>query len=454
MRWRHVRGRQRFMRDVVLTLLVAALLPMVFKHPVIGAYLWAWFSLMNPHKMTWGFAYNLPFAQMIAMVTIAAAVLTRKRQALPMNGVTVLWLALVIWMSVTSLFALNSSELVLARWVFVMKIHLMLFFSLLLVTEARQLKWLVVIVTLSVAFFGIKGGVFTALTGGAYRVWGPPDGMIAGNNELAVALVALIPFLYWMRETAPKRWIRYAMTASMVLCAFSVLGTHSRGALFAVFAMAVFLGLKSRYPVRASVVILSLLVCVVAFMPESWTERMNTIGEFREDNSALSRLWTWTTLWHAALDRPLVGAGFRADALVVFERYAPLGGQWEVFSDLSRVWVAHSIYFQMLGEHGFVGLGLYLALWGTVWVKAGQLAREAEALAEFSAWLPLLMRMTQVSLVGFAVGGAFLSLAYLDLTYYFMGYVILAGRLLAAERRKEGASVGRGPTVMASRRRA
>lgn len=51
------------------------------------------------------------------------------------------------------------------------------------------------------------------------------------------------------------------------------------------------------------------------------------------------------------------------------------------------------------------------------------------------AWVPLLMRMVQVSLVGFAAGGAFLSLVYFDLPYYIVGYVVLVDATLR-EREK------------------
>lgn len=418
------------MRDIALVLIVAVLLPMMFKLPAIGAYLWAWFSLMNPHKLAYGFAYSLPFAYIIALFTMSTALLSSKRQRIPMNGLTGLWLALVVWMCVTSLFALNTTDLVFERWVFVMKIHVMLFVSLMLVVDEKQFRTLIAVVTFSVAFYGIKGGLFTVMTGGAYRVWGP-EGMLGGNNEVAVGLVALVPYLYWMRQTVARSWMKHALSVSIALCLFAVLGTQSRGALLAVVAMAAFLGFKSQHPVRMTLFMLILMAATISFMPDSWTARMSTIGSQEADTSALSRLWVWHTLWNAAVDRPLVGAGFRADDYVIFARYAPTGGEWAMFSGLERVWVAHSIYFQMLGEHGFVGLGLYLAFWSTVWVRAGRLATKAMSIPGLADWLPLLMRMTQVSLVGFAVGGAFLSLAYLDLPFYFMGYVILAERLVA-----------------------
>jgi putative inorganic carbon (HCO3(-)) transporter len=170
-----------------------------------------------------------------------------------------------------------------------------------------------------------------------------------------------------------------------------------------------------------------LLVVGVMFMPESWTSRMDSIQTFEQDSSAMSRLYAWKTMWTLALDRPLVGGGFGADNAVVYALYAParvgdyLGG---------AIFVAHSIYFQALGEHGFPGLFLYLLLGVFTWRKASRLAKQTRADPEFGAWVPLLMRMTQASLAGFAVGGAFLSLMYFDLVYYIVGYVVLVDATL------------------------
>ena len=143
----------------------------------------------------------------------------------------------------------------------------------------------------------------------------------------------------------------------------------------------------------------------------------------------MSRLWTWKTLWNATLAHPLTGVGFGADNVAVFSRFAPMDGEWAAFA--GRIYVAHSIYFHVLGEHGFVGLGLFLLLGATVWVVAGRTAREAQAIPAFEPWMPLLMRMVQVSLIGFAAGGAFQSVAYLDLPYYIMGFVVLSQRLVS-----------------------
>ena len=416
-------------RDVAVTLLVGLGLLYLFKHPAIGAYLWAWLSVMTPQTMTYGFARGYPFAQLVAVATLAVWAFTAKKQKLPLNIITGLWLALFVWMSVTSLFSKAPDGWASERWIFVMKIQLMLFVSLMLVRTSTELRTLVCVVTMSLAYFGIKGGIFTIQTGGGGRVWGPGSSLLGGNNELAVGLVMIVPFLYWMRQTLDNKWVKRGLLAAMVLCVFSILGSQSRGGLLALLTVSLFLGAKSAYPVRMTAGILALVAVAIAFMPSTWNQRMDTITEYTEDNSAMSRLYTWRTLTNAALARPLVGAGFRADNMTVFNTYAPEGTEWDAFR--GRPLVAHSIYFQMLGEHGFVGLALYFAFWGTVWRQATRIARRATAIPDLASWMPLLMRMTQVSLLGFAAGGAFLSLAYLDLTFYFAGYVLLAGMLLA-----------------------
>jgi probable O-glycosylation ligase (exosortase A-associated) len=412
------------MRDITLSALFAVLILQVFKRPEIGAYLWAWVSLMNPHKLTYGFANSMPFALITAGVTSVAFLLTRERKAYPFNFVTLCWLSLIAWMSLTSFMSINDPAYVQERWWFVMKIHLMMMITLKLLRGRKQMDTLVWVVVFSIAFYGAKGGLWTLATGGGGRVWGPPGGMLADNNGLAVGLVTVMPFIYYLYQTSSHRWVRRVLGLSAVFVALGVLGTQSRGALLALLAMAFMMGLKSKSPVITSIGILALVALMVAFMPETWTTRMDTIQSYQADTSAMSRIYTWQTLWNVALDRPFLGAGFGTDNIVLFSQYAPTNPEYKVF--FGKVWVAHSIYLQALGEHGFVGLALYLLIGVGTYRMSVNVRKRALKDPEYADWVPLLMRMSQVSLVGFAVGGAFLSLMHLDLTYYIVAFVVLA----------------------------
>jgi hypothetical protein len=181
--------------------------------------------------------------------------------------------------------------------------------------------------------------------------WGPPEGLIAGNNALGVALVMLVPFMYYLFQTSTRRYLRHGMVFLIAMTFLAILGTQSRGAFLALAVMGLFVGLKGKRPLLTTSIIGVVLVAAIGFMPSTWTSRMNTIESYDEDSSAMSRVYTWKTLWALALDRPLVGAGFNAAIPIVFATYAPrdMGN----FDFRNTVLVAHSIYFQALGEHGF-----------------------------------------------------------------------------------------------------
>ncbi len=412
------------MRDIALAVVILGLLPFVLRRPAIGALMWAWVSIMNPHQLTYGFARSIPWAMIIALTTLVALAFSKQRKPLPKSGGVAILLMFMAWMTLSSAFALNPEPAeVWDKWVVMLKIFVMLFVTLMLLRGRKEIEWLIWVIVLSLAYFGVKGGIFTAATGGSYRVWGPPGGMIEGNNELAVALIIAMPFMYYLRGVSAKRWIRLAMLGCMITCAFAALGTQSRGALLAGTAMGLVLGLKGKHPVRSTVALAIVGAGIIAFMPDSWTQRMDTIADYREDNSAMQRIWAWTVLWNAALDRPLVGVGFRADNVAVFSRYGNVPG-FEQFSSAYTP-TAHSSYLQALGEHGFPGLFLFLSIGVWIWFTAAALARRAANDPELSTWVPLLMKMCQVSVLGFGVGAAFLSLVLFDVPYYILGIVVL-----------------------------
>jgi len=412
------------MRDIALTVVVFGLLPFVFYRPHIGALMWAWISLMNPHRLTYGFAFNFPFAQAIAVTTLIALPLSKHRKPFPWGPIPALLILFIGWMSVTSLFAMGDADSILTAWVRVMKIHLMLLVTLMLIRGREQIEQLIWVLVLSIGFYGVKGGAWTVLTGGGERVWGPAGGVIEGNNELALALVILIPLMYYLFSTTSRKWIKYGLVFAMVLCAFSILGSQSRGAFLAIVAATGMLALKSRRPVLFAIFGIAALGSIMAFMPESWVERMNTIGTYESDGSASSRLNTWLTLWNMVLDRPITGAGFDTALVEIFSRYSPIP---------SLAYSAHSTYFQALGEHGFVGLIIYLTLVWVTWRRASTLARYCERKTGLE-WAVLLMRMVQVSLLGFLVGATFLNLLHFDFPYYLMGLVVLLDATLKEQK--------------------
>src|SRR5262245_49313200 len=233
------------MRDLILVLFVFGSLPWCFMRPWYGLLVWSWLGYMNPHRLAWGFAYHFPFVQVTALATLAGVVFSREPKRFPINAVTIIWVLWVAWMCFTTLFALNPPE-AYPEWARMIKIQIMILVTLLVITNRQRMEWLVWCIALSIGFFGIKGGIFTLLTGGEYRVWGPPDSFIEGNNEIALALLIIIPLMRYLQMVETRPWVRRGLLAAMVLCAFSVVGSYSRGAFLGAGAMLLALWIRSK----------------------------------------------------------------------------------------------------------------------------------------------------------------------------------------------------------------
>lgn len=405
------------MRDILVTVIVFGSLPWVLRSPVNGALIWVWLSVMNPHTQGWGFATSFPFAQIVALTTMASMLITREPRALPLTPVTRTMLAFTVWMCVTLPFSMFP-ELSLDMWWKVMKIMLMSFVCLMLVKSERDIHRLVWVLAVSLGYYGIKGGLFTLRSGGGYRVWGPDGTFIGDNNAIALALIMVIPLMVFLRQYSARRWLRHGLALAMLLTGLAALGAYSRGALLAIGAMGVVLWMKSRSKLALGAVLLLAVPLALAFMPPEWSMRMESIRSYQHDDSALGRLNAWAMAWNLACDR-FFGGGFAIYEQPVFAIYAP---------NPADLHAAHSIYFQVLGEHGFVGLGLYMLVGVLAWRDAAWVIRHAAPVAELR-WAAGLAAMVQTSLAGFAVGGAFLSLAYFDVPYYLVG-ILVATRML------------------------
>jgi probable O-glycosylation ligase (exosortase A-associated) len=417
------------MRDILVTLIVFGWLPIVFKKPYMGALMWVWISVMNPHTQGWGFAYTFPFAAIIAGVTITTLLITKEPKSLPLTPVIWIFIIFVLWMNLSTVFAIYPDESYV-QWNKVMKIMLMSFVVIMLIRTQKQIQLLICTIVISVGYYGVKGGVFTVIGGGVDMVMGPQSTFIEGNNEIALALIMTIPLMHYVQTISRKTWVKHAMTAAILLSALAALGTYSRGALLAIATMGAFLWLKSQHKVRIALLVVLAILPAIAFMPEKWMERMDSINTYEEDESVQGRFNAWWMAYNLAKDRPLTGGGFEVITPELFYAYAP---------NPEDLHAAHSVYFQALGEHGFVGLGLYLLLGLLTWRTGSWIIRNTRKLEEYR-WAFNLATMIQVSFIGFATGGAFLSLLYFDVPYYLMGAMVATRVLVEKELRQKALS--------------
>ncbi|NUZ05149.1 putative O-glycosylation ligase, exosortase A system-associated [Piscinibacter koreensis] len=400
------------MRDIALYVVVWAGALCALKRPWIGVILWTWLSVMNPHSLTWA-SGGASHAMVAALATMTGLFLTKDRWSPFQSPAAMALLAFWLWTCVTLPFSFYFDDS-MPLFIRSAKIYLMTFVCLALINTKHKLDWFVGILVFSLAFYGAKGGLFTILNGGNYLVWGP-GGFIEGNNELALALVMTIPLIRYLQTQATQKWVRAGLWATLGLTAVTVLGTWSRGAFLAIAAMSFMMWMKGDRKMLWGFALFFIGIVALSMMPDAWWARMGTIQNYEQDASAMGRLNAWEMAWNLAKSN-FFGGGFSIYEYPVFARYAPVA--WDVHA-------AHSIYFQVLGEHGFVGLFLFLLIWFFTWKHAKTVTRLAAGVPELQ-WAMHLSRMLQVSLVGYFTGGAFLSLAYFDLPYDLMVASVVA----------------------------
>ena len=412
------------MRDVFILLVVFSTIPLIFLRPHVGILAWCWISYMNPHRLTWGFAYEFPVAMAVGVATLGAWMLSKEPKKFQINAISGLLLAFVFWMSFANLFAMVP-DLAFEKWNQSFKIILMTFVTMVLMHNRERLHSLVWIIVLSLGFFGAKGGLFTVLGGGESRVWGPPGSFINDNNALAMALVMVLPLMRYLQLQSESKLVRLGLYGLMILTAFSIIGSQSRGAFLGGICMVAFLILKSRQRVLLSLLVVGFMIVGAFFVPQHWIDRMRTIETYQEDSSALSRLEVWEFGLKVANDRPLVGGGFRVSYDDdIYLKYMP-----DARKGRGRNW--HSVYFEILGELGYVGLAIYLAMLAAVWHAASRIVRQTSKRADLH-WAGDLARMIQVSLVGFATAGAFQNLAFFDFFFHLLAILFLAQGIVKA----------------------
>lgn len=406
------------MRDILVTAIVVIWLLLIFRRTHYGAYLWAWLSYMNPHKQCWGFAMSMPFAQFAFLTTAVSLLLSKEPKRIPWTRETILLVIFILWMTLTTSQAFYS-DLAWEQYDKIIKIQAGTFLTMLLVTSKERLRIFVWVIALSIGYYGVKGGIFTIVHGGQFRVQGPAGTFFGGNNEMALVMIMTVPLIRYLHLTESRHWVKLGLAGAMFLTTIAAFGSQSRGALVAMAAMATMLWFKSRNKVMTGLLIGISIAAAVNIMPPAWFERMHSIKQYEQDESALGRINAWWTAYNVAKAN-ITGGGFEVFRPRTFAAYAP---------EPERVADVHSIYFEVMGEQGFPGFFMFLSLMAFTWFKASSIIRACKKNPE-QKWASDLAAMVQVSIIGYAAGGAFLGLAYFDYYYHLIAMIVITWTLV------------------------
>jgi len=250
---------------------------------------------------------------------------------------------------------------------------------------------------------------------------------LSDENDLALAIVMAIPYAYFMSQSSRnKLWVKLMYLATVGILLLGVVITESRGGFLGLVACVGMILMLTGHKVRNFMVVVVVGLAVLAFVPSSYYREVESIGD-TTDSTRLDRIYMWERAVEMYVDNPIVGVGAGNFPWRIYEyqlktpdfdpeRTRARGGRW-----------AHSLYFTLIAELGTIGALLYV---GMIWIMVRKLLRMIKAKSDDPAAQPLLddcsllAKAMIVSLVGYLISGAFISVLFYPHFWYLAGFVI------------------------------
>lgn len=241
------------------------------------------------------------------------------------------------------------------------------------------------------------------------------EGATGDRNEMAMACVMAVPFMAILGLTTKNIIYRLIAWSTLVPLTLTIGFSLSRGGMLGLIAVGGYILYRLHHKRWIVVVGIAVALVGVANMPSEIVQRFATIGSAsKKDASAIGRLNAWGAAKNMARDRPLTGVG-SGNFLVWFKRYAP---------DPNDIHVAHSSFYQLLGEQGYPGVAIWIWLVVMCWMVASWVEVRLVRL-EHGAWTNAryYIVMVKASWVGYVLCGAFLSQEDMDFFYHLLAIV-------------------------------
>lgn len=401
------------MVTVLFTAALAICLPLAVIRPFAGFLLWVVLAYMRPQFYAADAIASQPISLAVGLLTILSWVISKEAKRVPdPSPILISMVALFGWVTLTSIFAEYRSDAI-AEWVDVVQTA---FFALIitgsLVNGRRRLDTLIWVICLSLGVHAISGTIVTISSGASIVLEGPRNSQMTDSNKFALALLLVVPLAHYLWQTATERMLRAVALLLFVACCLAIVGTQSRGGLIGLVGVLTLIFSKGRISraIVPAVLIGTLGVLAVTLLSPEWTARMASIMEYQTDRSLLDRVRTWQFAIGVAADRPFFGGGFG----IFFEN--------RIRGTEDGRLSAHSIYFQVLGQHGYIGLLLYGAMLVTALLACRSAYTRLVAADDELVELP---RALGYSVIGFAVSGALLSAAFMPLFMHIVALIVL-----------------------------
>lgn len=429
-------------RETILILVYLAFLVLGCVAPFVFTLGYLWVDTFRPQELSYLYLPTIPVSMIMAVAALGGYVVLDRKNPPPLRAQTVLTLMLGLWVCLTTMIAV-APEAAWPKWDWAFKTIMFSAFIPFVIRSRLQIEAFIQVYVLALAVHFMSAGVKTALGGGGYgrslSAAGNTNSGLAEGSTLAAVSIMLIPMiLYLMRHSilVPRNLLAKLGYLGMVALALAAsVGTFARTGLIGLVVLAVALFLTTKRKILTGSAIAVAAITIVTFASATWESRISTIQDFQNENSALGRILVWKWTLDFVKEHPL-GGGF--NAFVVNEIiFPPAEGQTEALVVKSKAF--HSIYFEVLGEHGYVGLALFLGLIAVTLFSLLRVIQRTRGDPEL-LWCNDLGKALLTGLVVLLACGAFIGIAFQPMLYYMFALgaslSTFASRATATEARR------------------
>jgi probable O-glycosylation ligase (exosortase A-associated) len=437
-------------RDLVFLAFLGAFIALGFRRPFLFVLVYAYVDIVSPQRLTYYLLNSIPISMIAAVLAILGWLVADNKSNARFAPRQALILLLLVYCGVTmtwAKFPIDAAE----KWDWVWKgLAFSAFLPLTLHTRLR-IEALILTMILCAGSIIIVGGLKTATFGGGYGVL---NLMVSNNSGLyessiiSTVAIAIVPLIYYMMRHGtifPPEWRVTLFGAALCFACFLMpIGTEARTGLVCIAVlMALLLRFSKRRLMWVGLVGIAGLMAL-PMLPTSFTKRMDTIKEYKADESAGTRLAVWGWTWNYAKDHPF-GGGFHSfrENKIAFRtvKTVEAGGNTNVQADLQtdEGRAFHSAYFEMLGEQGYPGLALWLLIQGIGLLRMEVIRRRyKDRTAEHQRWIAPLAVALQHAHIIYLVGALFVGIAFQPFIWMLIAIQIGFDTYVARRAREAG----------------
>jgi probable O-glycosylation ligase (exosortase A-associated) len=412
-------------KDIIFLFMFSPFFILAIRNPFLGLCGWVWTIMAVPKNMLWGFSADIRFTYLLAIATIIGMFFDKDPlRKSPWNGLSILMLIFLAQTALSNMFTLGSSDASWTVWGDFFKAILFSSLAVMLLTTKNRIDTFIYALLLGIGFNIFFEGLKFLATGGSYKIIGIPNSMMTDNNLFALGILMALPLYLYVIPQVRHKYLKLGFTGLAGLSGVCVIGSFSRGGFIGLVIVTWLIFIKSKQKIVFIIFAIVFASSAIYVASDKWNERIQTIENADQDSSFLGRVTSWKLATLAAIDNPILGVG--QDSLQHLHVWHLYYYDIEKFDFITKKntpqnvpKAAHSIYFQVLGDAGFVGLLLFLLILFKSFFLSRKLARKGKL-----DWIKSLAKAINTILIVFMASGGLLSLAYYDLFYVLIALII------------------------------